>query len=324
MNLLTRTHCVQMLTERAQQLIRAATLAVMCAVLGYQALQLVRIPVLRREAVRSSCTTVFSHRGRGARNKGSLLSEGSLLLGVQRGVRAYDLDLVFTSDGSIFVAHPSEVRQSSADASAKPGVGRKKDAFDLGSAMRVTTLLEVASRMGDNLTLALDLKGAERGAGFVSALEWLHAEVVRRRLQRSVWLWVAARAHAHAKRLHEQDRSMRRVPVRFGKALYDTGAPRVGHGVDCSGQLNAEDVDVYGFIGPSAKCANAQLLTSSRAAAFFERPHGWLPWVIDDAHTLRSLHAAGVRAVISNLPAGLKAEVGAADAQFASTHRFCS
>jgi ABC-type multidrug transport system fused ATPase/permease subunit len=90
--------------------------------------------------------------------------------------------------------------------------------------------------------------------------------------------------------------------VLFGKPIYDIGAPRAGDEVDCSTQLTAEDAAVYTFLGPSAKCANARLLTSAHAAPFFERMHGWLPWVVDDEKMLRALHAAGMRSVISNIP----------------------
>jgi hypothetical protein len=62
-----------------------------------------------------------------------------LLAGIEGGVRAFDLDLTFTSDGTILVGHPSDVNEM--------------DRF------HVTELLDVASRMGENLTLALDLKG---------------------------------------------------------------------------------------------------------------------------------------------------------------------
>ena len=243
---------------------------------------------LRREAVWSGCTTVFSHRGRGVPPNTWLGSEAMLLAGIEGGVRAFDFDLTFTSDGTILVGHPSEIK--------------KIDRF------HATALLDVASRMGENLTLALDLKGVERGAGFVDALTWLHAEVVRRRLQRSVWLWVPERAHHHARYLHWEDLKHQghRPPVLFGKPIYDIGAPRAGADVDCSSQLTAEDSSVYSFLGPSAKCVNARLLTSAHAAPFFERMHGWLPWVVDDEEMLRALHAAGVRSVISNIPTQLK------------------
>jgi hypothetical protein len=267
-------------------LIFAAMVVAMCCQLAVlcRASALHHDADLRREAVRSGCTTVFSHRGRGVAPKKRLGSEAMLLAGIEGGVRAFDLDLTFTSDGTILVGHPSDVNEM--------------DRF------HVTELLDVASRMGENLTLALDLKGVERGAGFIDALSWLHAEVVRRRLQRSVWLWVPERAHHHARLMHREDLKHRghRPPVLFGKPIYDIGAPRVGDEVDCSTQLTAEDAVVYTFLGPSVKCANARLLTSAHAAPFFERMHGWLPWVVDDEKMLRALHVAGMRSVISNIP----------------------
>lgn len=269
----------------------------------------------------TACTSIFSHRGRTeARTKSFLITEEQLLASFHHGVRAFDLDLVWTADGVSFVGHPGDLkplRRSAPNAASRlpeavfdwSSQQLEESASDHQSVrvLRVSRLLELASQLGDNLTLALDLKGgAHPGGGFANALDWLHSEVVRRKLQRSVWLWVSV--HDEAVRLNKADSRLRRPPVRLGKPLYDVGALMRAGQADCSTQLNEGDAAVYSFLGPSLKCANANLLRSPKAAPFFKKHTGFLTWVIDDLASLRALQAAGVRAVISNVPVALRAQ----------------
>ena len=255
------------------------------------------------------CMTIFSHRGRiEVHGKPHLLlSERHLLSAYERGVRAFDVDLIWTSDGHLFVGHPSDVlslrrlRHQPKVASAFEWSTSELEAAASPPPLRVTRLLELASTFGDNLTLALDLKGGDR-AGFRDALNWLHKEVIRRRLQSSVWLWVASRAEAKRLRMRESLLRSPQPSVRLGKPLYDVGAPMRESSVDCSDQLQDGDADTYAFLGPSVSCANPNLFKSVNAAPFFGHRLGWLVWVVDDDATAHALLSSGVRAIISNVP----------------------
>lgn len=245
--------------------------------------------------------------------------ETSLLDAHRRGVRAFDLDLIFSSDDILYVGHPDDFRangienpfeKTSAQVDSSPN-----------AALRVSRLLEIATALGANLTLALDLKGGGR-AGYGRALGWLHSEVLRLQLERSVWLWVSV--HAEARRLRKRELQIaqrERGPtprgwghaVRLGKPLYDVGAPQRKGRSDCSGNVEEGDADVYAFLGPSLRCANENLFGSPRVTRFHDRPTGWLVWVIDEATQLVDLrdHLA-VRQVVSNVPLALRAAVDAA------------
>lgn len=252
---------------------------------------------------------IFSHRGlimgtpNGVRQ---VFTEAAFLSGHQQGVRHYDLDLIWSADGHLFVAHPTDLRQrrrrpresvSVFDISTKEL--EQTDGSGL-SPLRVTRLLELTAQLGSNVTLALDLKGAGR-AEYRPVLDWLHAQVVQRRLQHSVWLWVVALEDAE--RLRGRD-----VTVRLGKPIYDVGARQGPEGLECGAQIGPRDAQLFSFLGPSVKCANSNLLHDANAAPFFRRRKGsgWLVWVVDDLEALRALHAAGVQQVISNRPLALQ------------------
>ena len=109
--------------------------------------------------------TVFSHRGLSGDKATDrpLLTEENLLSLAARGVRHFDLDLSFTSDDVLLVAHPAAIVQE---------IGKGHDVFSQSLAslqgaagadhrplLQAARLLDLAAQQ--NLTVALDLKGSD-------------------------------------------------------------------------------------------------------------------------------------------------------------------
>jgi glycerophosphoryl diester phosphodiesterase len=249
-----------------------------------------------------SALSIFSHRGLSGEGNDSpaaaIPTEESLVALHRRGVSHFDMDLFFTEEPVQYVAHPDALAKvlgvpSVADLSSRQ-LSRAVGAASPGrQLLRVTRLLDLA--LERNLTLALDLKGAGRAA-FRRELEWLGQQLLQRRLERRVSVWV------------EQPAMARRMPpaLRLGKPLRDVNAPRraADGAPECAAQLEARAARLYAFVGPSRKCANRHLLGANVAetAAWRQRPRGFLVWVVDAPAELWELAAAGVDQIISNVP----------------------
>ena len=138
--------------------------------------------------------TVFSHRGLSGDKAVDkpLLTEHAFVSLAEEGIRHFDLDLSFTSDDVLLVAHPAAVFQE---------IGKEYDVFSksltslqgaAGAAhpplFKATRLLDLVAQ--HNLTVALDLKGADvRPKQHAAHLLSLAQRAVQDEMHGRVWLW---------------------------------------------------------------------------------------------------------------------------------------
>lgn len=246
--------------------------------------------------------TVFSHRG--LSGDGSvdrpLLTEQALLSLASRGIRHFDLDLSFTADNTLLVAHPAAVVQE---------IGKDVDIFSQSLAslqraagpahpplLKANRLLDLASQ--HNLTIALDLKGSDvRPKDHASHLLSLAQRAVGDDLQGRVWLWADTADIARllrrdlrrrindsestgttARKLQEQmnrltlvkavrDRGLSPSTSRISGLLRTLAGGSAGS-IDCSAsQLSLADLRLFSMLGPSLRCTNTNLLAAPWARA---------------------------------------------------------
>ena len=283
--------------------------------------------LLWRLARPRSCVTVYSHHGLTEPPHPLITSEWSVLKAMREGVRAFDVDLFWTADGVVHVGHPVALRDGvlggeapwdvtssalltrclrSPHAPAASALEAAQTALHCQQ-LRAVRFLEIAQAHARNLTIALDLKGNDR-PDYRAKLVWLHGEICRRRLQRTVWLWVESAGSARV--LREREAVAAFALARIGKPLRDAAAPRNAAGEPlCAAQIDPADAAVFSFLGPSAACANSQLLDAAAARPWASRIDGWLVWVTDSTDTVPGQWTAGVNNIISNRPLRLTREV---------------
>ena len=258
---------------------------------------------------------VWSHRGAEptCASCGPLLSERSLHELVGHGITRFDLDLFFTTDQKVYVAHPVALRDVLSIRSSS-----------IHSLQVDAKLLPIARLLGFveklNVTVALDLKGADQEPEqHASHMLWLGREVQRRRLESRVWLWADGSAVARILR-----RQLRRTSAISSlillKPIRDRGLPDPA---DCAGrELQRGDERLFTMLGPSFRCATGALLSQPWArerwgvagtwadelTAGTARAHasGLLVWVADEVEHLPPLLRLGVRHVISNRPLSIQ------------------
>ena len=287
---------------------------------------------------------VFSHRGLSgdASVDAPLLTETALLSLAARGIHGFDVDLSFSSDGQLLIAHPAAVRQQ---------LGASVDVFSTSSAsifaksgarhapMTALRLLTLVQR--HNLTVMLDLKGGISWPDHhASHLLHLARYILSAKIEDRVWLWVEdaggvrnlRRGLRHAQSNATNQQFMRLVVV---KPVRDLGLPSGTDGVtDCTNQVVRGDEKLFTMLGPSKKCTNARLLApwaaarwgpsgswsssgsssggggvGSRHGAPAGLGAGLMVWVVDAEDELPDLMAFGVRRVISNKPLMLREAV---------------
>lgn len=236
---------------------------------------------------------IFSHRGLSgdAKVDRPLLTESALLGLATRGIRNFDLDLSFSTDGMLLVAHPAAVQQE---------LGKSVDVFShaFSDLRAMHPALLTASRLLDlvernNLTVALDLKGSDvRPTAHAAHLLKLATRVVESEsLQRRVWLW--ADSSAISRTLHRDLRKafnlsdlghgirrlqQRRHTLTVIKAIRDRGVSNAKEGgdIDCSeSQLAVADLRLFTMLGPSLRCANTKLLAAPWARARWGVSGSW-------------------------------------------------
>ena len=155
------------------------------------------MPVGRPEP--ACAVNVWSHRGHnGAAVELLVPGEAQLMALAQQGIRGFDLDFFFAADasiGEIYAAHPVAMQtwlglksaQSSSVAQLQRAATSRADSHPILTADRVLTLIA-----RHNLTVALDLKGAEqRPERHARQLLWL-AERIHSTpgLAERAWLYV--------------------------------------------------------------------------------------------------------------------------------------
>jgi len=261
----------------------------------------------RNLASAACAVTVFSHRGlSGTSTDSTVPNEAQLLSIVDRGINAFDLDLVFASDapiGEIVVAHPVSLQNKLGEA----------DIFETRSSLLrnqnlllVDKLLKMVAQR--NLTVALDLKGhQQKPAKHAEQLLWLARRVQRMNLYNRVWLWTDTTDSARTLRRSLRKLDAKEPPLKLLKAVRDWGlTPSANGKFDCSGpqRLQRADASLYAFLGPSFKCANRQLLSPSWVKW---TPAELLVWVVDTDAELHAMLRVGVRNVISNTPLRVRA-----------------
>ena len=211
---------------------------------------------------RLAATRVFSHCGRArgvASGESAVVTAGRVEAMYGRGIAAFDMDIFWSTGGTLYVGHPRLLREE---------FGR--DPFEWSDAqvprgtLTVEKLLDLAGEL-PRLTLALDLKGSTYDA-YHTYLARLRDMVARRRLQRRAWIWVDS-AEAVAALGPSNG-------VRFGRPLYDRGDAAA----DCASQLEAADARRFEFLGPSATCASARFFAAAAAAPWRRAPRHLLVW----------------------------------------------
>jgi len=258
---------------------------------------------------------VWSHRGVEpalAASSGPFVSEAGLMALVGDGIQRFDLDLCFTLDQHVLVAHPTAIKEA---LGVRDVFQSRASTLQRSGILPVQKLLALVETM--NITVALDLKGAEAEPEQHAAhLLWLSNEVLDRRLERRVWLW--ADGSTVARRLLRALRpnfSTPRSHLVLVKPVRDRGlaSPR-----SCaSSQLQWSDDRLFTILGPSRTCTTGALLAQPWAQQRWGAAGSWriegagadaaglLVWVVDDARDLAPLVALGVRHVISNAPLAL-------------------
>jgi len=205
---------------------------------------------------------VFSHCGRArgvASGESAVVTAGRVEAMYARGVAAFDMDLFWSTGGTLYVGHPRLLKEE---------FGR--DPFEWSDTqvprgtLTVERLLDLAGEL-PRLTLALDLKGSTYDA-YPIYLARLRDMVARRRLQRRAWIWVDS-AEAVAALGPSNG-------VRFGKPLRDGGDQHA----DCASQIEGADARRFEFLGPSATCASARFFAAAAAAPWRRAPRHLLVW----------------------------------------------
>lgn len=232
--------------------------------------------------------TVFSHRGLSGDKAVDkpLLTEHALVSLSGKGIRHFDLDLSFTSDDVLLVAHPAAVFQE---------IGKGHDVFAESLAslqnaagalhpplLQATRLLDLVAQ--HNLTVALDLKGADvRPKQHAAHLLSLAHRAVREEMHGRVWLWADTAEIARTlrrdlrRRINDSDQTRQQNMnwLTLVKPVRDRGiAPSrlssvwsaiagTSAAIDCSSsQLSLADVRLFNMLGPSLRCANDNLLAA--------------------------------------------------------------
>ena len=244
---------------------------------------------------------VFSHRGLSGDKAidAPLLTERALLSLASRGISKFDVDLSFTSDSELFVAHPAAVHQQLGGLDVFKVSSKQLHNAAQQDKVPLTTwrLLQLVQQ--HNLTVALDLKGAET----FPQQHATHLLALARRivesdlpgsggdLAQSVWLWVDSTSIARKLRRslrrslnlsddgsccqRQQERLQRLTllkPVRDrGVAL----SSPLGL-LDCGpSQLSEGDRPFFSMLGPSVRCANPNLLAAPWASARWGVDGSW-------------------------------------------------
>ena len=139
-----------------------------------------------------SAPLIFSHRGALGKpyTDSPIVTQWTLRELARHGVNAADLDLFWTRDGTLFVGHAMAVQahllmESVFDVSA--GVLERR----APGILRGARLLQLLTRGGLNLTVALDLKGESRPE-YARMLTHLCTQIRANYLESRVWLWVAS------------------------------------------------------------------------------------------------------------------------------------
>ena len=253
--------------------------------------------------------TIMSHRGaRGQPGDSAIVTASSIRSLVVQGIRAIDLDLFWTRDGTAVVAHPIGVQHLLPRHVRNAFELTEAEAMTLsgGPLLRLPSLLELAREF--NLTLALDMKGVDR-EGYMRHLSSMTRQVVAKNLQRSIHIWAPSAREAAVLRRRISNNFSQQVAseLRFAKPLLDKGAPVNAAGRPlCVGQINADD-HVFDLLGPSDTCAGASLFRSEAVLPWHRAPRGFMVWTVDKASRLPELARAGVQRVISNKPLAMEA-----------------
>ena len=245
-----------------------------------------------------------------------------------QGVNSFDLDLMFASDasiGEIYAAHPVAMKtwldlpdaQAARVAQLQRAAATRADGHPILTASRLLTL--VAQH---NWTVALDLKGGERQPErHAEQLLWLAERIqATQGLAQRAWLYVETsegarwlrrrlRLSSAAAGLRDASASMAGQSARslltLIKPIRDRGVPPPPGGAEynCApSQLQRADAALFDRLGPSAKCANPNLIGSAWARTRWTARDSLLVWVVDDAPTLEMLLRFGVSHAISNRP----------------------
>eukprot|EP00629_Pelagomonadales_sp_RCC1024_P003596 CAMPEP_0119266162 /NCGR_PEP_ID=MMETSP1329-20130426/4747_1 /TAXON_ID=114041 /ORGANISM="Genus nov. species nov., Strain RCC1024" /LENGTH=262 /DNA_ID=CAMNT_0007266029 /DNA_START=220 /DNA_END=1005 /DNA_ORIENTATION=+ len=214
---------------------------------------------------RLAATRVFSHCGAGLGIDSPVVTEGRVEYLYSKGIAEFDMDLFWSTDGTMYVGHPRLLKEEF-------GV----DPFELddkrvrAGALTVERLLDMAADDLPDLVLALDLKGSGVYPAYNAYLSRLRDMVEQRRLQHRAWIWVDD-ARTVANLGPSQG-------VRFGRPLKDGGDPAA----DCAAQLEPADARRFEFLGPSLTCANHRFFESGAVAPWRSAPRHYLVWVVDD------------------------------------------
>lgn len=270
--------------------------------------------------------TIFSHRGRGLPSgswtRPYYLSERNLVELARQGIRHFDLDLFWTSEGTMWVGHPDELSHYFARQEKKMTLAGRS-VFELGSKEVLThaldllsleRLLELATE--HRLRLALELKGRSQPF-YALKLDLLCEQIRRRVLQRQVCLWVDG--SRNAVRLHQMGKAW---GLQLIKSVADVGSlqqrQRDGrHLHDCARSFRAASAQRYQLFGPSARCLN-ELFLERLKSIHAPLPLQLLVWAVDDESDFSRLLKLGARAFVSNTPIELTQKVSAL------THRACA
>lgn len=252
------------------------------------------------------CPLVFSHRGLVGDPtfdaKAFFLRDDPIRDAQRHSIHAFDLDLTFTTNGSILVGHPEDVKQAL-------GVdiwAQTDKSLENRPLLWLDRLLDMTS-MDENVTLALDLKGSDREP-YPKMLAKLAKAVRVRALQRRVWLWIDRPVQQLKFDLHKRH-GVNLAGLTLLKPLRDRSVVGgTGGQLDCSVLIDRRDVRHFAMLGPSAKCANRWLAAPRWAADAWgpnptsRTPARWLVWVVDDPHSLKALVRLKVANVVSNRP----------------------
>ncbi len=235
-------------------------------------------------------------------------------------IRAVDLDLMPSLDGTFWACHPAELQQATGAADAFAVT----DAAVLASNPSMLPLPQLLTTSASlNISLMLELKGAERPL-YAKHFVRLIRQVGRYwTLKRPLFLWVPSRSAAVAvlDRIagtqHDVTNPIARV--RFIKPLYDRAAPRGPTGLpECEGQVQPGDEALLA-LGPSIHCITPAFLESNLIKPWTARGHRRAPsagsaaelrelaaWSADTPSDLSRLALGGVTHVITNFPKRLR------------------
>ena len=198
----------------------------------------------------------------------------------------------------------------------------------------VPQLLDLVAR--HNWTVALDLKGSDRSPhAYTIHLLHLARDVLARRLQQRVWLWVEGTGAARSiRRQLRANASVPQPPLILLKPLRDRALPAP---LDCAAaHLERGDERIFQMLGPSRHCVTPRFFGNAWVQHVWGARHrrdlpthhadtrvfattaghrlareaaagaALLVWVVDDVAELTRLLRHGVRHVVSNRPVALQ------------------